>query len=78
MTSTPPFDPSRALLRSPDYFQRFRTEHARQVPASRLPAQTPLLVFERGGESRGLLTHQMVYHHVAQGELKGIPYLVSF
>ena len=78
MTTVYPFDVARALLRSPDYFQRFRTEQSCEVPVACLPARTPLLVFERGGESRGLLMQQMAYHHVAQGDLEGKPYLVSF
>ena len=43
-----------------------------------LPAETELLLFERNGESRTLLAREMTYHHVAQGELAGQPYLVSF
>lgn len=37
-----------------------------------------VLVLERGGHRRGLLARQMGYHHVAQGELAGEPYLVTF
>ena len=37
-----------------------------------------LIVFERGGVERGLILRQMSYHHVAQGELAGEPYLVTF
>lgn len=37
-----------------------------------------LIVFERGGQERGLVLRQMAYHHVAQGALAGIPYLVTF
>ncbi|MCB9791694.1 MAG: hypothetical protein H6741_03115 [Alphaproteobacteria bacterium] len=37
-----------------------------------------LLVLSRGGEERGLHMVQMAYHHVAQGELAGKPYLVTF
>ncbi len=37
-----------------------------------------LLVFRRGDQHRALIMRQMVYHHVAQGELAGEPYLVTF
>lgn len=37
-----------------------------------------LIVFERGGMRRVLLAREMAYHHVAQGELAGEPYLISF
>jgi hypothetical protein len=44
----------------------------------RLPADAELIVFERRGQSRALLAREMAYHHAAQGELAGQPYLVSF
>ena len=37
-----------------------------------------LIVIERNGEYRALLAREMAYHHVAQGELAGEPYLVTF
>ena len=43
-----------------------------------LAADEELLIFERGGEERGLIMRQMAYHHVAQRKLAGEPYLVSF
>jgi hypothetical protein len=43
-----------------------------------LREETELLVFERGGLRRALVLQQMAYHHLAQGELAGRPYLVSF
>lgn len=39
---------------------------------------TPLLVFEAGGETLALVTAQMSYHHVAQGEMAGEPWMVTF
>jgi len=44
----------------------------------RMPADTELITFTRGGQTRALLAREMAYHHVAQGELAGQPYLVSF
>lgn len=37
-----------------------------------------LILFTRNGSVRALAAREMAYHHVAQGELGGIPYLVSF
>ena len=60
-------------------FKPFRpTESGEPLRGLGLAPDDELLVFERGGEQRGLLLPQMVYHHVAQGELAGEPYLVTF
>jgi hypothetical protein len=37
-----------------------------------------LIVIERNREYRALLAREMAYHHVAQGEMAGEPYLVTF
>ncbi len=87
------FEAKRALLRKPDLFRRFLpgpselflsdvevtdgvTKLDRLKP--QLAKDEMVLVFERGGERRGLLARQMGYHHVAQGELAGEPYVVTF
>ena len=73
------FDARRAMLKEPDMFLRFRTPKT-GVPlaSSGLNPKEQLLVFERGGEQRALILNQMAYHHIAQGELAGEPYLVTF
>ncbi len=43
-----------------------------------LPADLELLTFQRENKYRALIAREMAYHHVAQGELAGQPYLVSF
>ena len=55
----------------------------RAVAAS--PCATPtwkrgrsLLLMERDGAAIAFLARQMAYHHVAQGEFAGEPYLISF
>ncbi|MCB9797313.1 MAG: hypothetical protein H6741_31880 [Alphaproteobacteria bacterium] len=60
-------------------FPPFKVE-GEGTPLSGLPLadHEELLVFSCGGEERGLNMVQMAYHHVAQGELRGIPYLVVF
>ena len=37
-----------------------------------------LIIFKRGQQRRALLLREMAYHHVAQGELAGEPYLIGF
>jgi hypothetical protein len=37
-----------------------------------------LIVIERKGKYCALLAREMAYHHVAQGEIAGEPYLVTF
>ena len=60
-------------------FKPFRpTGNGEPLRALDLAPDDELLVFERGGERRGLILPQMVYHHIAQGELAGEPYLVTF
>lgn len=74
-----PFNPRRAQLVGPDQFERFRVSGAGEPLAGLgLDPDEELLVFERGGERRALRAKQMIYHHVAQGELAGLPYLVTF
>jgi len=43
-----------------------------------LPADLELITFTRGGATRAVIAREMAYHHVAQGELEGQPYLISF
>jgi hypothetical protein len=56
-----------------------------QVPAQgatlsslRLPPDLELILIRRGETARALVAREMAYHHVAQGELGGQPYMVSF
>lgn len=79
MTAADEFDASRAWLKQPDMFVRLRvTGDGELLSESRLPGDTELLVVERGGERRALGGREMAYHHLAQGELAGEPYLVSY
>lgn len=39
---------------------------------------TPLLVMEHEGGTLAVLTEQMAYHHIAQGDIDGEPWMVSF
>ena len=60
-------------------FQPFRpTDDGGPLASAELADDEELLVFGRGDQYRALIMRQMVYHHVAQGELAGEPYLVTF
>ncbi len=73
------FDASRATLKGPDMFSRFRTpNNGASLANAGLNPDEQLIVFERAKEKRALVLHQMAYHHVAQGELAGEPYLITF
>lgn len=73
------FNAKRALLRKPDLFRRFLPGPSDLfLSGCELDDSEVILIFERGGERRGLSARQMSYHHVAQGELAGEPYVVTF
>lgn len=73
------FDPAHAWLRDPDMFVRFNvTGKGIPLAKSKLNPDDELLVIERGGERRAFLQTELAYHHGAQGELAGEPYLVSY
>ncbi len=79
---TPPaceLDVRRARLEGPDWFSRFRFP-AEGEPLSRggLPSGALLVVAARGGQRRGFLVKQLVYHHVAEGTLGGEPVALAF
>jgi hypothetical protein len=76
------FDVARASLYDHDVFTPFRvTQYEKMRDALArgvLRPQTPVLVTELTIQPVALLTTQMAYHHVAQGEIAGHPWLVSF
>ena len=43
-----------------------------------LPPDLELILFRRGNSTHALVAREMAFHHVAQGQLDGQPYLVSF
>ncbi len=76
------FDTDRALfwaepnfvpLRNPEWKPLRDARRAREVSDD-----TPVLVFEAGGRTLVLVSSQMSYHHVAQGEMAGEPWMVTF
>ena len=48
------------------------------MSASKLQDDTRLLVLDHPAGVLAFLTDQMTYHHVAQGEIDGEPWMVSF
>lgn len=52
--------------------------HGQSLIQTDLHSDDEIILIERKGEKRALLAREMAYHHVAQGELAGEPYLVSF
>ena len=76
------FNPERALFFQQSNFDPLRNpewmslEDARR--AGHVEDDQPVLVFEAGGETLVLVTSQMSYHHVAQGEMAGEPWMVTF
>jgi hypothetical protein len=76
------FDTDRALLFEESNFVPLRDpawQSLRSVlRAGDVADDTRLLVFEVGGEKLALVSAQMSYHHVAQGEMNGEPWMVTF
>jgi hypothetical protein len=82
VTAATTFDAKRAILSKRDMFRPLavqRTERLADAMArKKVSADTPLLLLERDGAALALLTQQMIFHHVAQGELNGTPFLATF
>lgn len=80
--AVPGFDIDRAFLSDRTIFQPFQVEDTQPLKAALeeglLGKTTPLLVMEREAGRLALVTDQMAYHHVAQGEMAGEPWMVSF
>ncbi|OYD07281.1 DUF3179 domain-containing (seleno)protein [Paludifilum halophilum] len=76
------FDASRALLHREKLFEPFTVESTlplREALSQNLIAEKDeLLVVERGGQRLAFSEFQMIYHHIAQGELAREPYLVVY
>ncbi len=76
------FDTDRAIFWASPNFVPFRNQEWRPLAdvrrAGDLSDDTPVLVFEVGASTLVLSTSQMAYHHVAQGEMNGEPWMVTF
>ena len=76
------FDVERAFLGSEPIFTPLRDPEfiplRQALRAGSVSGDTPILVFQAGGETLSMVTGQMSYHHVAQGEIAGEPWMVTF
>jgi len=66
-------EPNFIPLRNPEWKSLQSVRRARDVSDD-----TPILVFEAGGRTLSLVSSQMAFHHVAQGEMAGEPWMVTF
>ncbi|GGE07412.1 hypothetical protein GCM10011571_05840 [Marinithermofilum abyssi] len=77
------FDAARARLEKKDLFRRFKVkgegEPLEQVLADgKMKEQDEILVMERGGRRLAFSVAQIDFHHVAEGELDGQPYMIAY
>ena len=76
------FDDRRALLLRKDIFAPYHVTSTSllrdALSRGDLPEEAPVVVVECGAATLVLLTQQLLYHHVAQGELAGEPWMVSY
>ena len=76
------FDTGRALFWKVPNFVPLRDPEWQALRSVRraggVADDTPVLVFEAGGSTLVLVSRQMAYHHVAQGEMNGEPWMVTF
>lgn len=78
----PGFDIERAYVVDSTRFQPFVASDSRSLRgalrAGVIHDDTPLLVLDHSVGMLALSMEQMAYHHAAQGEIEGEPWLVSF
>ena len=76
------FDTDRAIFWRAPNFVPLRNPKWRSLGDARragdVSDDTPVLVFEAGGSTLVLVSGQMAYHHVAQGDMNGEPWMVTF
>lgn len=76
------FDTDRAIFWEERNFDPLRNPEWESLAdarrAGKVADETPVLTFESGGQALVLVTSQMSYHHVAQGEMAGEPWMVTF
>ena len=76
------FDTDRAIFWAHPNFVPLRDPEVRPLRTAMRSGEvgddTPVVVLEVAGQSLVLISSQMAYHHVAQGELEGEPWMVTF
>jgi hypothetical protein len=72
-------DLSKAILTEKGYrFEPFRPTRATPLAKANYAADHELIVIARAEKYLAFSMPELSYHHAAQGELAGEPYLVSF
>ncbi len=78
----PEFDITRARVGAGSRFEPFQVHETRSLReafgAGVVESDTRLLVMAHAAGRLALVTDQMAYHHVAQGDIAGEPWMVSF
>jgi hypothetical protein len=76
------FDTDRAMFFAEPNFTPLRDPQfgslRNAMLAGDVEEDTPVVAFEAGGQTLVLVTEQMAYHHVAQGTMRGEPWMVTF
>lgn len=74
--------PARAVFHKRHVFEPFRVQRYEPlidaVRQRRINVVEPILLLEASPKPIALLTKQLAYHHVAQGDLEGHRWMVSF
>lgn len=82
MKRVPGFEPGRAILSDVWGFDPFVVTAWQPLrdalEEGKVSEETAVLLVARGETRLALLTTQMSYHHIAQGELEGEPWMVAF
>lgn len=76
------FDTDRAIFWARPNFTPLRDPEwqslRRALRAGEVADETTVVTFDVGGKTLVLVSSQMAYHHVAQGEMEGEPWMVTF
>ena len=76
------FDTDRAIFWARPNFTPLRDPNWQSLRGARragdVSDETPVLTFDVAGKTLVLVSGQMAYHHVAQGEMDGEPWMVTF
>ena len=81
-TTDTQFDLDRAWIAEPGMVDPFLVDQLRPLSAAldakEIEKSTWLLIVEHPAGRLALVTDQLSYHHVAQGSIRGEPWMVSF
>jgi hypothetical protein len=76
------FDTDRAIFWSRPNFTPLRDPEWQSLRGARragdISDETTVLTFDMRGKTLVLVSSQMAYHHVAQGDMEGEPWMVTF